>query len=69
MNPIAIVVLFCCFAVSIFAFTAAMRTLDVRVRWWRVIAGLMLLRLSNAVLTPVWPWVEHAWHLMWSSGG
>ena len=47
-----------CLAVSMLAFVAAVRVLDIHVRWWRMIAGLLLLRISNAVMTPGVPWVQ-----------
>jgi hypothetical protein len=54
-----------CVAVSMLAFTAALRVLDVRVRWWRVLAGLLLLRIANAVMTLVGPGVQQVWAAVW----
>jgi hypothetical protein len=54
-----------CLALSMLAFMAAVRVLDIRVRWWRVIAGLLLLRISNTVMTPVLPWVQQVWASVW----
>jgi hypothetical protein len=54
-----------CLALSLLAFTAAVRVLDIRVRWWRVIAGLLLLRIANAVMTPVAPWAQQVWASVW----
>jgi len=54
-----------CIALSLLAFMAAVRVLDIRVRWWRVIAGLLLLRISNAVMTPVAPWAQQVWASVW----
>ena len=54
-----------CLAVSMLAFMAAVRVLDIRVRWWRVIAGLLLLRISNSAMTPVPPWVQQVWASVW----
>jgi hypothetical protein len=47
-----------CLGASLLAFMAAVRVLDIRVRWWRVIAGLLLLRIANAAMTPVQPYVQ-----------
>jgi hypothetical protein len=60
-----VLVLLGCLAVSMLAFMAAVRVLDIRVRWWRVIAGLLLLRISNSAMTPVLPWVQHVWASVW----
>ena len=54
-----------CLTLSMLAFMCAVRVLDIRVRWWRVIAGLLLLRISNAILTPVLPWVQQVWAAVW----
>ena len=54
-----------CLALSMLAFIIAVRVLDIRVRWWRVIAGLLLLRISNAVMTPVLPWAHQVWASVW----
>lgn len=60
MSVTACVVLLGCIVLSFMAFRAAVRTLEIRVRWWRLIAGLILLRISGAVLTPVLAWIEYA---------
>jgi hypothetical protein len=54
-----------CVGVSLLAFLAAVRVLDIRVRWWRVIAGLMLLRIANAAMTPVQPYVQQVLANVW----
>ena len=54
-----------CLAVSMLAFMAAVRVLDIRARWWRVIAGLLLLRIANTVMTPVLLWVQQVWASVW----
>ena len=69
MNLTVSMVLLSCVAFSFLFFRAAVRTLDIRVRWWRLIAGLILLRISGAVLTPVLPWLEHAVRSMLMTGG
>jgi hypothetical protein len=60
-----IIAILVCLMVSMLAFLTAVRVLDVRVRWYRVIAGLLLLRISNALMTPVLPWVQQVWASMW----
>ena len=47
-----------CLSASLLAFMAAVRVLDIRVRWWRVIAGLLLLRIANAAMAPLQPYVQ-----------
>ena len=47
-----------CLSASLLAFMAAVRVLDIRVRWWRVIAGLLLLRIANAAMAPLQPYVH-----------
>ena len=47
-----------CLGASLLAFMAAVRVLDIRVRWWRVIAGLLLLRIANAAMAPLQPYVQ-----------
>jgi hypothetical protein len=69
MNLTMSMVLLSCVALSFLIFRAAVRTLDIKVRWWRLIAGLILLRISGAVLTPVLPWLEHALRSMLTAGG
>lgn len=54
-----------CLAASLLAFMAAVRVLDIRVRWWRVIAGLLLLRIANAAMTPVQPYVQQVLAGVW----
>ena len=65
MTTWVVVAVLVCFAVSLLAFVTAVRVLDIRVRWWRVIAGLLLLRISNAAMTPVLPWVQQVWASVW----
>ena len=69
MNLTVSMVLLSCIAFSFFFFRAALRTLDIRVGWWRLLAGLILLRISGAVLTPVLPWLEHALRSIMMTGG
>jgi hypothetical protein len=54
-----------CLALSLLAFIAAVRVLDIHVRWWRMIGGLLLLRIANAVMTPVAPWAQQVWASVW----
>ena len=54
-----------CLAISLLAFLGAVRVLDIRVRWWRVIAGLLLLRIANAAMTPVQPYVQQVIAGVW----
>ena len=69
MSLTVFLILVGCVVLSFLAFRAALRTLHIRVRWWRLLAGLILLRISGAVLTPVLPWIEHAWRSLGLGGG
>ena len=69
MTLTVFLILLSCVALSFLAFRVALRTLQIRVGWWRLLAGLILLRISGAVLTPVLPWIEHAWRSMGLGGG
>ena len=58
MTVLGVIWVAVCLTASLVAFMAAVRVLDIRVRWWRVIAGLLLLRIANAAMTPLQPYVQ-----------